>query len=48
MARAYGLHKAEGVREYGQRHPSLFPRRREEDAIPTDDSDDPVVSLIAV
>lgn len=48
VARAYGLHKAEGVREYGQRHPSLFPRRREEDAIPTDDSDDPVVSLSAV
>ena len=46
VARAYGLHKAEGVREYGKRHPSLFPRRREEDAIQTDDMDDPVKAIL--
>ena len=46
VARAYGLHKAEGVREYGKRHPSLFPRRREEDAIQTDDTDDPVKAIL--
>lgn len=46
VARAYGLTNAEGVREYGRRHPSLFPRRREEDATPTDDSDDPVKAIL--
>lgn len=46
VARAYGLHKAEGVREYGKRHPSLFPRRREQDAIQTDDTDDPVKAIL--
>ena len=46
VARSYGLHKAEGVREYGQRHPSLFPRRREQDAIQTDDKDDPVKAIL--
>jgi len=46
VARAYGLHKAEGVREYGKRHPSLFPRRREEDAIQIDDTDDPVKAIL--
>ncbi|KAL7527671.1 hypothetical protein ACHAXR_002072 [Thalassiosira sp. AJA248-18] len=46
VARAYGLTKAEGVREYGRRHPSLFPRRREEDAIQIDDADDPVKAIL--
>ena len=46
VARSYGLHQAEGVREYGQRHPSLFPRRREQDAIQTDDKDDPVKAIL--
>eukprot|EP00571_Detonula_confervacea_P010061 CAMPEP_0172304004 /NCGR_PEP_ID=MMETSP1058-20130122/5466_1 /TAXON_ID=83371 /ORGANISM="Detonula confervacea, Strain CCMP 353" /LENGTH=351 /DNA_ID=CAMNT_0013015053 /DNA_START=25 /DNA_END=1077 /DNA_ORIENTATION=- len=46
VARAYGLTKAEGIREYGQRHPSLFPRRREEDAIPIDDAGDPVKAIM--
>lgn len=46
VARAYGLTKAEGVREYGQRHPSLFPRRREEDAIQIDDAEDPVKAIL--
>lgn len=46
VARAYGLGRAEGVREYGQRHPSLFPRRREEDAIKIDDADDPVRAIL--
>ena len=46
VARAYGLHKAEGVREYGKRHPSLFPRRREKDAIQIDDTDDPVKAIL--
>eukprot|EP00580_Thalassiosira_gravida_P016975 CAMPEP_0201665202 /NCGR_PEP_ID=MMETSP0494-20130426/6425_1 /ASSEMBLY_ACC=CAM_ASM_000839 /TAXON_ID=420259 /ORGANISM="Thalassiosira gravida, Strain GMp14c1" /LENGTH=355 /DNA_ID=CAMNT_0048144113 /DNA_START=64 /DNA_END=1131 /DNA_ORIENTATION=- len=46
VARAYGLTKAEGLREYGRRHPSLFPRRREEDAVQTDDVDDPVRAIL--
>mmetsp|Transcript_13058 Transcript_13058/g.23607 ORF Transcript_13058/g.23607 Transcript_13058/m.23607 type:complete len:357 (-) Transcript_13058:49-1119(-) len=46
VARAYGLTKAEEIREYGRRHPSLFPRRREEDAIPIDDADDPVRAIL--
>jgi hypothetical protein len=43
---AYGLSKAEGIREYGGRHPSLFLRRREEDAVQTDDIDDLVRAIL--
>jgi ribonucleotide monophosphatase NagD (HAD superfamily) len=46
VARAYGLTKAEGTREYGKRHPTLFPRRREHDAVLTDDADDPVKAIL--
>mmetsp|Transcript_54153 Transcript_54153/g.115063 ORF Transcript_54153/g.115063 Transcript_54153/m.115063 type:complete len:355 (-) Transcript_54153:39-1103(-) len=46
VARAYGIAKAEGIREYGRRHPSLFPRRREEDAVQVDDVDDPVKAIL--
>lgn len=46
VARAYGLAKAEGIREYGERHPSLFPRRREKEAIHVDDVDDPVKAIL--
>ena len=46
VARAYGLIKAEGVREYCVRHPSLFPRRREADAAAVDDSNDPVKAIL--
>jgi HAD superfamily hydrolase (TIGR01456 family) len=48
VARAYGLSKAEGVREYCQRHSSLFPRRREvdRDVNIVDDSEDPVKAIL--
>ena len=46
VARAYGLARAEEVREYGQRHPSLFPRRRETDAVEVDDANDPVKAIL--
>lgn len=47
VARAYGLPKAEGIREYGRQHPSLFPRRREvDDPEVSDDADDPVKAVL--
>lgn len=46
VARAYGLARAEDVREYGRRHPSLFPKRRETDAVAVDDADDPVKAIL--
>lgn len=46
VARDYGFIKAEGVREYCARHPSLFPRRREADAAAVDDSNDPVKAIL--
>ena len=46
VARAYGFKRAEGVREYCLRHPSLFPRKRMTDAHVVDDSDDPVKAIL--
>ena len=47
VARSYGLTKAQDVREYGRRHPSLFPRRREvEDPPLVDDANDPVRAVL--
>jgi len=52
VARSYGFAKAEDVREYGSRHPSLFPRRRTaapdeaEDGCANDDADDPVRAVL--
>ncbi|KAL3803800.1 hypothetical protein HJC23_003962 [Cyclotella cryptica] len=48
VARGYGLTKAEGIREYCRRHPTLFPRRREADDtnLIVDDSDDPVKAIL--
>ena len=46
VARSYGLQRAEGIREYCVRHPSLFPRRREAEANATGDSDDPVKAIL--
>jgi len=47
VARAYGLAKALEVSEFGKRHPSLFPRRREAENPPTlDDDDGPVKAVL--
>lgn len=46
VARAYGLSRAEGVREYGERHPSLFPMKRSTSATDQDDKDDPVRAIV--
>jgi HAD superfamily hydrolase (TIGR01456 family) len=48
VARSYGFAKAEGIREYGKRHHSLFPRSRDSDPITAiaDDSDDPVRAVL--
>ena len=46
VARAYGLSRAEGVREYSERHPSLFPMKRSTAATFPDDEKDPVRAIV--
>jgi len=46
VARQYGLNRAEGVREYGERHASLFPRRRSTAAKVQDDENNPVRAIV--